>query len=51
MVTVLIAIPESIRGKLAAISKRTGVTRNELVRRALAEWLAAHARRNRKETR
>jgi hypothetical protein len=49
MVTVLIAIPASVRRHLAAISKRTGITRNELVRRALAEWLASHSRRKRKE--
>ena len=48
---VLIAMPEPIRRKLAAISKRTGVARNELVRRALVEWLDANVRRNRKETR
>jgi len=45
MVTVLIAVPEPIRRKLADISERTGIARNELVRRALAEWLARHAQR------
>jgi len=49
MATVLIAIPDSVRRRLAAISKRTGITRNELVRRALAEWLASQARQSRKE--
>ena len=49
MVTVLIAIPKPIQRRLAALSKRTGVTRNELVRRALAEWLARRPQRKRKE--
>ena len=39
MVLVLVAIPKEMRRRLAATSKRTGATRNELIRRAVDAWL------------
>jgi len=51
MVPVLVAIPKAIRRQLAAVTAQTGITRNELVRRALAEWLERYARQKGKEVR
>ena len=51
MVPILVAIPKALRRQLAAVTAKTGITRNELVRRALVEWLERNARRKGKEVR
>ena len=49
MAMLSVAMPKPTQRRLVALSKRTGMTVNELVRRAVAEWLERAASARRKE--
>lgn len=42
MAPLLVAFPKAMLAALARISRETGLTRNEVVRRAVTEWLERH---------